>query len=231
MFAQTSSISSSRAFLQQHCTSTVSMDTHNAKSPRSQKLELILSDPQIRSLYRHNILQHIMQPSTASSLPQHSNDVQNGDESFENIDLHDASFPKYLPLRPNKASLWRKPIVLIGIGIILFTLMITGVTTGSIFLGREMQKAKYRNMPTAIIKSTTTIMITHTRVVADYSIYTDMRLQSTVVVTATEYFRPAVTSTIQLPPLLPTSSAAPLPPPAPVSSAPPPRLQCQRRQR
>jgi hypothetical protein len=181
------------------------MDTHNAKSPRSQKLELILSDPQLRSLYHHSILQRIMQPSTASSLPQHSDNVQKGDQNFENIDLDDAPFPKYLPLRPDKASFWRKPIVLIGIGSILFTLMITGVTIGSIFVGREMQKAKYRNMPTAVIKSPTTIMITHTRVVADYSIYTDMRLQSTVVVTATEYFRPAVTSTAQ-------SSPSPSPP-------------------
>lgn len=72
-------------------------------------------------------------------------------------------------------------------------------------------------MPTAIMTSTTTVMVTHTNFVADYSEYTDMRLQSTVIITATEYIRPEAKSTFSLPllmtpppPALSTTVAAPI---------------------
>ncbi|KAH7069835.1 hypothetical protein BKA63DRAFT_569437 [Paraphoma chrysanthemicola] len=144
----------------------------------------------------------------------------NPKEDFEAIDLNEAPFPEYLPLRPNKRSFWRKPVVLIAAGIFLFTLMIAGTTIGSIFVGREMQKVKYRNIPTVLIKSTTTVMIMHTETVADYSEYTDMRLQSTVIVTATEFIRPEATSKSMF--SLPLLMTHPPPQPAPPSPFPSP---------
>lgn len=148
----------------------------------------------------------------------------NSKEVFETIDLNETPFPKYLPLRPDKRSFWRKPVVLIAAGILLFTLLIAGTTVGSIFVGCEIQKAKYRNIqvPTVVMKSTTTVMITRTQLVTDYSGYTDMRLQSTVVITATEFLRPEATpkSMFSLPlPMTPPppQPAAPSPPPSPVS--------------
>ncbi|KAH7074156.1 hypothetical protein FB567DRAFT_597315 [Paraphoma chrysanthemicola] len=143
---------------------------------------------------------------------------------FETIDLNETPFPRYLPIRPDKRSFRRKPVVLIAFGIILFTLLIAGTTIGSIFVGREIQKAKYRNkhVPTVVMKSTTTIMVTCTQVVAEYSKYTDMRLQSTVITTATEFIRPEATSKsmFSLPLLMtppPPQPASPSPPPSPVS--------------
>ncbi|KAF2030429.1 hypothetical protein EK21DRAFT_88939 [Setomelanomma holmii] len=182
------------------------MHLHNTQTHDTQILYFPLSAQRIRPRYKLAINQGITSQSASPALPTHSANLSKAQEPMEEIELKGAPFPPYLPLRPDKHSFWRKPLVLIITSILLYALLITGTFLGSMSLGREMQRAKYRKLSGQSIApstSTITMKITHTKLVANYTEYIDMRLQSTLTVTKTDLMRPETSQTM-LPPASPT---------------------------
>lgn len=109
-------------------------------------------------------------------------------EALETIELD--AFPKYLPLRSAKPSWWRRRPVRITVGIILFLAILTGTVIASLFTGKSLQAAQYREhsdkpMTTMVRppKVTSNVTVTQTSVVASTMNVTVSSAQITAVAT------------------------------------------------
>jgi len=136
------------------------------------------------SFTRSNMTQHMSNHVTSRSrLPSPAHF-----ETLETIELD--TFPKYLPLRPGKASWWRQRPVHITVGIILLLVILAGTVIASLFTGKSLQAAQYRKHPdepmTTMIrlpKVTSNVTVTQTSVVASTMNVTVSSAQITAVTT------------------------------------------------
>jgi hypothetical protein len=153
---------------------------------------------------------------SAPSLPQHTQDlphpiIMENNDGFEEIELE--TFPKHLPLRPEKRSRWlalkQRPVRWL-ITFLLLLITLVGTAFGALFVGRVIQHARQEQLPAVASTSVATSVVTHTSTVTNRPMVVESQSTSLVTVTMTATAAPAGSLTPQdPPPLAPSESNKP----------------------